>query len=94
MSGKHKHGSEQCREVFARLSEYLDEELDPALCEAIERHNTDCAPCEAFVASLRATVDLLNDQEPVPLPDEARKSILANYDALRQRLDDGGEDPA
>jgi len=92
MSGKHKHGSEQCREVFARLSEYLDEELDPALCEAIDEHNADCAPCEAFLASLRRTVDLLSDQEPAPLSDDVRRSILANYRSLRQRLDADGED--
>jgi anti-sigma factor RsiW len=85
LSAKHTHGSEQCREVFARLSEYLDEELDPALCEAIDEHNADCAPCEAFLASLRKTVDLLGDQEPVQLSDEARSSILADYEALRRR---------
>jgi RNA polymerase sigma-70 factor (ECF subfamily) len=93
LSDKHTHGSKQCREVFARLSEYLDEELDPALCGAIEEHNADCAPCEAFLASLRRTVDLLSDQEPAQLSDEARRSILENYRSLRQRLDADGEDP-
>jgi hypothetical protein len=85
LSAQHTHGSEQCREVFAHLSEYLDQELDPALCEAIDEHNADCAPCEAFLASLRKTIDLLGDQEPVQLSDETRKSILADYEALRRR---------
>ena len=89
MSGEHEHGSEPCREVFARLSEYLDRELDPALCAEIERHNEECAPCQAFLASLRKTVELLRDHEPVTLSDEARRAVLAEYESLRRSLDGG-----
>lgn len=92
MGGRHHAGSERCREIFARLSEYLDEELDPEVCAAIEEHNADCAPCLAFLASLRGTIDLLGDPAPHSLPDEARRSILAEYETLRARLDqDPGE---
>ena len=85
MSRKKKHDAEQCREIFARLSEYLDEELDPAVCDAIDEHNEDCPPCTAFLTSLRTTVDLLGDQEPAQLSDKERRSILANYEALRRK---------
>lgn len=79
MSGGHDHDRARCREIFALLSEYLDDELDPALCERIESHNADCARCEAFLASLRATVELLRDQERPGLSPEARRRLAARF---------------
>jgi len=67
------------------LSEYLDQELDPAVCDAIDEHNEDCPPCTAFLKSLRTTVDLLGDQERAELSAEERRSILASYEALRRK---------
>jgi RNA polymerase sigma-70 factor (ECF subfamily) len=49
--------SQKCRRIFANLSEYLDGNLDGALCEELERHMAGCAPCEAFLSSLRKAVD-------------------------------------
>jgi RNA polymerase sigma-70 factor (ECF subfamily) len=48
--------SERCRRIFARLSDYLDGEIDRGTCEELEKHMSGCAPCEAFLSSLRATV--------------------------------------
>ena len=42
MTDAHEHGSEACRELLARLSEYLDDELDEAACAEIESHMADC----------------------------------------------------
>lgn len=47
-----------CREMFERLSEYIDGELDPKLCECFDGHLQDCEPCLAFIATLRKTVEL------------------------------------
>jgi len=77
------HTGADCREIFARLSGYLDRELDPGLCGQIDEHMSGCAPCEAFLASLRATVDLLGDPEPVELPDDVRHEILERLGRLR-----------
>ena len=77
------HADASCPEIFARLSEYLDRELDPALCGQIDEHMRGCAPCEAFLAALRATVDLLGDPEPVELPDDVRREILERIGRLR-----------
>jgi len=33
-----------CRELFERLSEYLDGELSPDICQEISRHMEGCAP--------------------------------------------------
>ena len=47
-----------CREILDNLSSYIDAELDPSLCEEIERHMDGCSPCVAFLNTLKKTVVL------------------------------------
>ena len=72
----HVHGDPECRQLFARLSEYLDRELDAADCAAIERHMEDCPPCQTFLESLRRTIGLIRDEGSARLPDDLRREIL------------------
>ena len=53
-----------CREMFAALSEFLDDELPPDLCRNLERHMADCRPCETFLESLRQTVERCRQFQP------------------------------
>jgi anti-sigma factor RsiW len=76
------HGAE-CRELFARLSEYLDGELDPAPCAALEGHLADCAPCREFLESLRRTVGHLRAAPAAPLPADLRESLVAAWNRAR-----------
>ena len=46
----------RCKAMFAELSDYLDEQLDDSLCKELEQHLSDCGPCQAFLATLEATV--------------------------------------
>jgi RNA polymerase sigma-70 factor, ECF subfamily len=46
-----------CKAMFAELSDYLDEQLDDSLCQELERHMTGCEPCQAFIATLQATIE-------------------------------------
>lgn len=46
-----------CKAMFAQLSDYLDEELDSSLCEELEKHMGGCEPCQAFLTSLKRTVE-------------------------------------
>ena len=75
--------SEKCREVFALLSDYLNLELPPDLCKAVEDHINGCQPCIAFTESLRKTVDLCRQYEPAELPkplgEQARAELLDAY---------------
>jgi anti-sigma factor RsiW len=83
MSGGHGPGSPECRELFARLSEYLDGELTEATCAGVEAHLGDCPPCQAFLESLRRTVRLVESADPVTMPDEIRRSVRAALKDLR-----------
>jgi len=87
MNKGHSHGSKQCKEIFARLSEYMDGELPDDICERIDGHMEDCPPCQAFLRSLENTVRLVEDQQPPRLPDDIRQSVL---DALKRYNEESG----
>ena len=58
----HAHAANQlrparCKAMFAELSDYLDEQLDDSLCKELELHMNGCGPCEAFLATLKATIE-------------------------------------
>jgi RNA polymerase sigma-70 factor (ECF subfamily) len=73
-----------CKAMFAELSEYLDERLDDSMCEEMEKHMNGCEPCQAFVASLEATIEeLRKTAADVPARQAAerlRKRLLADYE--------------
>jgi anti-sigma factor (TIGR02949 family) len=81
--------SEDCSDVFARLSEYLDRELPDASCEEIERHIAGCAPCIQFVESLRKSIRLTHGIEAVeglaPLPQELKEKLRRAFDTTLKR---------
>jgi anti-sigma factor RsiW len=80
---------EDCTEVFARLSEYLDGDLANASCEEIERHIAGCAPCVQFVQSLRKSIQLTRGFdagiEPGPLPDDVKENLRKAFEAAARR---------
>jgi anti-sigma factor RsiW len=80
----HDHGSKKCKEIFARLSEYLDGELDPSVCDRLEGHLGDCPPCQAFLESLRRTVRLVGSLDAPELDEAELQRLVA---ACRRQLE-------
>jgi RNA polymerase sigma-70 factor (ECF subfamily) len=80
----------RCKAMFAELSAYLDEQLDDSLCEELERHMSDCGPCQAFLATLEATIEQL--RKPAadsPLPENTsklRKQLMQDYRRVTETL--------
>jgi RNA polymerase sigma-70 factor (ECF subfamily) len=69
----------RCRQLFAKLSDYLDGALDDSLCQELEKHLDGCAPCEAFLSSLEQTIEQCRKfQTPCQPTEEAAR--------VRQRL--------
>ncbi len=66
-----------CRELFARLSEYVDDELSEELCTEIQRHLADCAPCVNFAHTLRTTAELCRRLPSRPIPPEVAAELHA-----------------
>jgi len=78
-----------CREILDNLSSYIDAELDPSLCEEIERHMAGCNPCVAFLNTLKKTVVLYrNCSEQDDVPQEVHIDL---HHFLRQRCRDEKE---
>ena len=73
----------RCKQMFAELSNYLDDQLDDSLCEELEKHIDGCGPCEAFLATLEATIEQCRKAPAeCPTSKEAtglRKELVRNY---------------
>jgi RNA polymerase sigma-70 factor (ECF subfamily) len=68
------HDHRHCLELFEKLSEYLDDELDEATCKDIEKHVKECVPCFICLQTLKRTVDLCKQAGDRPIPrDFSRK---------------------
>lgn len=64
-----------CEELLKILSDYIDGEIDPRLCEGLERHLANCKPCQVVVDTLRKTIILYRNGEPYELPIECRERL-------------------
>jgi RNA polymerase sigma-70 factor, ECF subfamily len=73
----------RCKEMFAQLSNYLDEELDSSLCEELEKHMDGCEPCQAFLASLERSIEecrkLPAESMDPQWASELRSNLLSQY---------------
>jgi anti-sigma factor RsiW len=49
---------ETCRNLLSQLSDFIDGELEEALCAEIKLHMADCPDCRAVVNTLEKTVEL------------------------------------
>jgi RNA polymerase sigma-70 factor (ECF subfamily) len=54
----------KCKEMFAELSNYLDDQLDDSMCEELQKHIGGCEPCKAFLASLEAAIQVCRKAPP------------------------------
>lgn len=81
----HQH-DENCKKMFALLSEYLDMELPADACREMDAHMAGCAPCAAFTVSLRKTIELCREYQPKELPGpiarDARQKLLEAYQKM------------
>jgi len=79
-------GQRRCKEMFAELSNYLDDELDDSLCEELEKHIDGCEPCKAFLSSLEKSIQLCRivpNESPDPrVAARLRRELLSAYKSL------------
>ena len=82
----------RCRHLFAALSDYMDGVIDDAMCDEMDRHISDCEPCQAFLASLRDAVRRCHAYHPAIDSERAehmRRELRPKYEgalaALRNR---------
>lgn len=73
----------RCKEIFAELSNYLDDELDESLCEELEKHMERCQPCIAFLQDLEKSIEQCRhacDELPDPVvAAKLRRDLISRY---------------
>jgi anti-sigma factor RsiW len=78
-----------CDEIFAMLSEYLDEELTPDMADCVSAHIHDCEPCVEFLESLRKSITICRQYQPLttpsPLPENVRQQLRAAFQQMVAR---------
>ncbi len=81
--------SDDCRALKDQLSEFIDGELDDALCEEIKKHMESCDNCRVMVDTLRKTVILYRDapQETVPPDVHSRLVKVLDLEQLAKKRD-------
>jgi len=58
----------ECRHVWQHISGYLDQELDPELLAAVQKHLDTCEVCSAIIDSTRNILILTADNRTYELP--------------------------
>lgn len=64
-----------CRDLKDRLSEYLDGELESALCSEIEQHLRDCDDCRVVVDTLNKTITLYRNYGQASVPPDTHDRL-------------------
>ena len=78
-----------CRDLFAALSDYLDGIVDDAVCNQMQKHISDCAPCQAFLASLKQVITQCRAYQPGCSPERVqrmRMDVLEKYFQAQKEL--------
>jgi predicted anti-sigma-YlaC factor YlaD len=74
-----------CREVIARLSDFLGRELGPLDVVRLVLHLAACRACRAYFRTFRTTVRVAGRAAAVEMPEEMKERLRAFVSArLRQ----------
>ncbi len=76
---------EECKDLFERISEYIDGEVDQITCEKIEEHFRDCPECKTCFESLKKSVSLCKEMPNEEVPIEAKQRLRASLTALMKQ---------
>jgi len=72
----------KCQEILKVLNEYVDGQLDPGVCEELQKHLQGCDPCRIVVDNIRKTISLYKDDEVYELPADFKARL---HDALKDK---------
>ncbi len=65
----------KCEDLLKAMNEYVDGQLDPAICDEFEQHLAGCNPCQIVVDNIRKTITLYRDGQPYSMPVEFRNRL-------------------
>ena len=71
-----------CPEVSVTFSRYLEGDIGPEVCAAMEKHLAGCAHCTATCDSLRRILRLCRTSPEQPVPEDVQQSVREALRAL------------
>jgi anti-sigma factor (TIGR02949 family) len=78
------HAHTNCEELLFSLSLYIDGELNPELCQELEKHLAGCDNCRVVLNTTKRTIDLVHAPiEKLDVPEDVRERLFK-----RLNLDD------
>ena len=75
---EHEHGN--CQELLEHISDYVDGELETALCAELEAHLAGCHNCRVMVDTLRKTILLYRSTQAETIPGDVRRRLYQKLD--------------
>lgn len=74
METEHDHAA--CRDLLDQISDYVDGELEAALCTELEAHLDGCPNCRVMVDTVRRTITLYHAQAATQLPSDVEDRLF------------------
>ena len=75
----------RCEELLKALNDYVDGELDPAVCDDFQHHLDGCNPCQVVIDNIRRTIVLYKQGQrfeiPAPFRDGLHATLRARWKA-------------
>ncbi len=65
----------KCKDLLRMLNDYVDGDLDPALCEEFEKHFAGCNPCKVVVDTIRRTIQVYKDGHLCEMPLDFKRRL-------------------
>lgn len=69
-----------CKQFMQELSDYLDESVDVATRQELERHINECPNCWVVADTTRRTVQIYKGMDPYPVPADVQSRLMAALD--------------
>jgi hypothetical protein len=69
-----------CVEVWREISDYIDEDISPALRTRMEAHFKACDHCTAIVDGARNVVQIVADDRAFDVPANFGKRLFAKFE--------------
>ena len=81
----------KCKDLLRMLNDYVDGDLDPGLCQELEKHFAGCNPCRVVVDTIRRTIQVYKDGNLCEMPLDMRRRLRR---ALREKWKQAPPGPA
>lgn len=65
-----------CKDFLRELSDFLDENVDPAVRHDLEQHISECPNCWVICDTTKKTIQVYKGMDPEPLPPKVHDKLI------------------